>query len=43
MSKSLLPSLFKREVFPLFGKEGPGEILGEYVQSIIDSLVIRNF
>jgi hypothetical protein len=25
--KSLLPSLCKREEFPLFGKEGQGEIL----------------
>jgi hypothetical protein len=24
--KSLLPSLYKREEFPLFGKEGLGEI-----------------
>jgi hypothetical protein len=24
--KSLLTSLFQREAFPLFGKEGPGEI-----------------
>jgi hypothetical protein len=27
-TKSLLPSLYKREEFPLFGKEGLGEILG---------------
>jgi len=27
--KSLLPSLYKREEFPLFGKEGPGEISKE--------------
>jgi hypothetical protein len=26
--KSLLPSLYKREELPLFGKEGIGEILG---------------
>ncbi len=26
-TKSLLPSLYKREEFPLFGKEGLGEIL----------------
>jgi hypothetical protein len=26
-AKSLLPSLYKREEFPLFGKEGLGEIL----------------
>ena len=39
-SKSLLPSLCKREEFPLLGKEGPGEILEEYVWSIMDSLVI---
>jgi len=25
-TKSLLPSLYKREEFPLFGKEGLGEI-----------------
>jgi hypothetical protein len=25
-SKSLLPSLYQREEFPLFGKEGLGEI-----------------
>jgi hypothetical protein len=25
-AKSLLPSLYKREAFPLFGKEGLGEI-----------------
>jgi len=25
-TKSLLPSLYKREEFPLFGKEGSGEI-----------------
>jgi hypothetical protein len=25
-AKSLLPSLYKREEFPLFGKEGLGEI-----------------
>jgi hypothetical protein len=25
-TKSLLPSLYKREEFPLFGKEEPGEI-----------------
>jgi hypothetical protein len=28
-AKSLLPSLYKREEFPLFGKEGSGEILKE--------------
>jgi hypothetical protein len=27
--KSLLPSLYKREEFPLFGKEGLGEIFGK--------------
>jgi hypothetical protein len=27
-TKSLLPSLYKREEFPLFGKEGLGEIFG---------------
>jgi hypothetical protein len=36
---SLLPSLYKREEFPLFGKEGLGEIFEEYVFSITDSLV----
>jgi hypothetical protein len=28
-TKSLLPSLYKREEFSLFGEEGSGEILGE--------------
>jgi hypothetical protein len=28
-TKSLLPSLYKREGFPLFGKEGSGEIFRE--------------
>jgi hypothetical protein len=27
-SKSLLSSFYKREEFPLFGKEGSGEIFG---------------
>jgi hypothetical protein len=27
-SKSFLSSLYKREEFPLFGKEGSGEIFG---------------
>ena len=40
-TKSLLPSLYKREEFPLFGKEGLGEIFEEHVFSIMDSLVIR--
>jgi hypothetical protein len=38
-TKSLLPSLYKREVFPLFGKEGSGEIFGKYGRPIIDSLI----
>jgi hypothetical protein len=49
-TKSLLPSLYppgqrpswaggKREEFPLFGKEGLGEIFEEHVFSIMDSLV----
>jgi hypothetical protein len=40
-TKSLLPSLYKREEFPLFGKEGLGEILQQYVFSIMDSLVFK--
>jgi hypothetical protein len=31
--------LYKREEFPLFEKEGLGEIFEEYVFSIMDSLV----
>ena len=38
-TKSLLPSLYKREEFPLFSKEGGGEILEKDVWSIMDSLV----
>jgi hypothetical protein len=34
-TKSLLPSLYKREEFPLFGKEGLGEIFEEHVFSIM--------
>jgi hypothetical protein len=30
-TKSLLPSLYTREEFSLFGKEGLGEIYKEYV------------
>ncbi len=37
-TKSLLPSLYKREEIPLFGKEGSGEILWKYVWPIMDAL-----
>jgi hypothetical protein len=50
-TKSLLPSLYKREEFPLFGrrpigplarraKRGKGRFSQQYVFSIMDSLVI---
>jgi hypothetical protein len=39
MTKSLLPSLYKREEFPLFGKEGVGEIFAKNIFSIMDSLL----
>jgi hypothetical protein len=39
-TKSLLPSPCKREEFPLFGKEGLGEILATICFSIMDSVVI---
>ena len=38
-AKSLLPSLYKREAFPLFGKEGLGEILITICLSITDFLL----
>jgi hypothetical protein len=38
-TKSLLPSLYKREELPLFGKEGRGEIFRNDVFLIMDSLV----
>jgi hypothetical protein len=41
MSPSVL--FLKREEFPLFGKEGLGEIFEEHVFSIMDSLVIQPF
>jgi hypothetical protein len=51
-TKSLLPSLCKREEFPLFGrrpigplarraKRGQGRFSRKYVFSIMDSLIIR--
>jgi hypothetical protein len=38
-TKSLLASLYEREEFPLFGKEGSEEILWKWVRPILDSLV----
>jgi hypothetical protein len=38
-TKSLLASLYEREVIPLFEKEGLGKILLTLVFSIMDSLV----
>jgi hypothetical protein len=40
-TKSLLPSLYKREELPLFGKEGRGEIFQNNVFLIMDSLVTK--
>jgi hypothetical protein len=39
-TKSLLPSLYKREELPLFGKEGEGRFSEAYVFFNMDSLVI---
>jgi hypothetical protein len=41
MEDQIPPSLpFPKGGIPLFGKEGLGEILGEHIRSVMDSLVI---
>jgi hypothetical protein len=42
LSESLLTSLCQREEFPLFGKEGPREILQERVHTISTILAIKS-